>query len=257
MAAPVPIDMRVFHALSKSPLAMDVYTWLTYRMFVLRRSGRSSASRAVGRFEIAVWSRLPGHRSGLRDFKKRFRLRLKEVLLFYPAAQGHIQETPVGLALTPCELHISTPTGPSCRVWPRLDRLTPARPGPGFRAAHRALFQALTPSGFNPFRHAVPAALRVMLMATPRRAGHRAGVTSAGREITPAFGDRAADLVRFGCHHAPAEQARSVEKPCGYRELSTCNLSRAQKARPPRACRRFWKMSTCNLSRANVQSVLP
>ena len=32
-------------------------------------------------------------------------------------------------------------------------------------------------SGINPFRHAVPAALRVMLMATPRRAGQRAGVT--------------------------------------------------------------------------------
>jgi len=45
----------------------------------------------------------------------------------------------------------------------------------------------------------VPAALRVMLMATPRQAGHRAGVTNAGREIaptainqtpSPCFGDR-------------------------------------------------------------------
>jgi hypothetical protein len=33
-ARPIPIDLRVFCALSKSPLAMDIYTWLTYRMFV-------------------------------------------------------------------------------------------------------------------------------------------------------------------------------------------------------------------------------
>jgi hypothetical protein len=34
--SPVPIDMRVLHALSQSPLAMDIYSWLVYRIFVLR-----------------------------------------------------------------------------------------------------------------------------------------------------------------------------------------------------------------------------
>jgi hypothetical protein len=111
MAAPVPIDMRVFHALSKSPLAMDVYTWLTYRMFVLRRSGRPSAFVPWAGLRAQFGAGYPDTDQGLRDFKKRFRLRLKEVLLFYPAAQGHIQETPVGLALTPCELHIAHTNG--------------------------------------------------------------------------------------------------------------------------------------------------
>ena len=55
--------------------------------------------------------------------------------------------------------------------------LTPSQPGPGFRAAHRASFRVSPHSGINPFRHAVPAALRIMLMATPRRPGQRAGVT--------------------------------------------------------------------------------
>lgn len=119
MAAPVPIDMRVFHALSKSPLAMDVYTWLTYRMFVLRRSGRSSAFVPWAGLKSQFGAGYPDTDQGFRDFKKRFRLRLKEVLLFYPAAQGQIQETPVGLALTPCELHISHTNGAKLSSLPK------------------------------------------------------------------------------------------------------------------------------------------
>ena len=106
LAAPVPIDMRVFHALSKSPLAMDIYTWLTYRMYVLRRSGRSQVIVPWGGLQSQFGSGYQDSDQGLRDFKKRFRLRLKEVLLFYPAAQEHVRESDTGIILTPCELHI-------------------------------------------------------------------------------------------------------------------------------------------------------
>ncbi len=119
MAAPVPIDMRVFHALSKSPLAMDIYTWLTYRMFVLRRSGRSSAFVHWAGLKSQFGAGYPDTNRGLLDFKTKFRKRLKEVLLFYSAAQGHIQETPVGLALTPCELHISHTNGAKLSSLPK------------------------------------------------------------------------------------------------------------------------------------------
>jgi len=34
---PVPVDMRALRALRRSPLALDIYTWLTYRMSYLRR----------------------------------------------------------------------------------------------------------------------------------------------------------------------------------------------------------------------------
>ena len=119
MIAPVPIDMRVFHALTKSPLAMDIYTWLTYRMFILRRSGRTSAFVHWAGLKSQFGAGYPDTDQGFRDFKKRFRLRLKEVLLFYPAAQGHIQETPVGLALTPCELHIPHTNGAKLSSLPK------------------------------------------------------------------------------------------------------------------------------------------
>lgn len=32
----VPFDLRVLHCL-RSPLAIDIYLWLTWRMFILRR----------------------------------------------------------------------------------------------------------------------------------------------------------------------------------------------------------------------------
>ena len=111
LLAPVPIDMRVFHALSKSPLAMDIYTWLTYRMFVLRRSGRPSAFVPWAGLKSQFGAGYPDTDQGLRDFKKRFRARLKEVLVFYKEAHGHIVEAPVGLSLTPCKLHIPHTNG--------------------------------------------------------------------------------------------------------------------------------------------------
>lgn len=107
LSAPVPIDMRVFHALSKSPLAMDIYTWLTYRMFVLRRSGRPSAFVPWAGLKAQFGVGYPDTDQGFRDFKKRFRARLKEVLVFYKEAHGHIVEAPVGFSLTPCKLHIT------------------------------------------------------------------------------------------------------------------------------------------------------
>jgi hypothetical protein len=36
-AAPVPVDTRVLRALKKSPLALDLYAWATWRVFKLQR----------------------------------------------------------------------------------------------------------------------------------------------------------------------------------------------------------------------------
>ena len=106
IAAPVPIDMRVFHSLSKSPMAMDIYTWLTYRMFVLRKSGRSSAFVPWVGLKSQLGSGFPDTAKGLSNFKIKFRARLRNVLLFYPEARNHIEENKEYLRLTPCKLHI-------------------------------------------------------------------------------------------------------------------------------------------------------
>ncbi|BCG49782.1 plasmid encoded RepA protein (plasmid) [Candidatus Profftella armatura (Diaphorina cf. continua)] len=108
IAAPVPIDMRVFHALSKSPLAMDIYTWLVYRIFVLQKSKRSSVFIPWVNLKFQFGVGYPNTNQGFQDFKKRFRLRLKEVLLFYKKAHEHVKENKIGLTLTPCKFHISS-----------------------------------------------------------------------------------------------------------------------------------------------------
>ncbi len=36
--SPVPIDMRAMKALKKSPLALDIYFWLSYRLSDLRQA---------------------------------------------------------------------------------------------------------------------------------------------------------------------------------------------------------------------------
>jgi hypothetical protein len=110
---PVPIKLDVYHALTKSPLAMDIYTWLTYRMYVLRVSGRNEALIPwVGlKAQIGNGYADDEQGQGLRNFKKKFLLRLDEVLQFYREAYDHVEDAGEHLRLTPCRLHIELPGG--------------------------------------------------------------------------------------------------------------------------------------------------
>ena len=40
VAAPVPVDLRALRALKKSPLALDLYAWATYKTYSVNRSGK-------------------------------------------------------------------------------------------------------------------------------------------------------------------------------------------------------------------------
>ncbi|EKG8784217.1 hypothetical protein O5F62_004778 [Salmonella enterica] len=107
LAHPVPLDLRVFHALSKSPLAMDIYTWLTYRMFVIAATGQRVVRVPWLGLKAQLGTNIADTPEGLRLFKSRFKLRLREVLLFYPEAHSHISDEGTYLKLTPCTLHLS------------------------------------------------------------------------------------------------------------------------------------------------------
>lgn len=102
---PVPIDLRAYKALRGSPLAMDIYTWLTFRMSYMH--GRSRPIR---------WEALMGQfGSGyttpraVLDFKKNFLTALKAVLIVYPKAQVEVANN--GLILLPSPPHISKQGG--------------------------------------------------------------------------------------------------------------------------------------------------
>lgn len=91
--SPVPIDMRVLHALSKSPLAMDIYAWLVYRIFLLRVKNRPGVVIPWASLKLQFGADYSNSPRGLLDFKKRFLLRLKEAQLFYPEAKVDLRDS--------------------------------------------------------------------------------------------------------------------------------------------------------------------
>jgi hypothetical protein len=99
--APVPVDLRAYKALGSSPLAMDIYTWLTYRMSYLRKPS------PLIRWEALMnqfGSRYAMDEQGIRNFKKAFLRELKRVSCIYPAAR--IRSVDGGIRLQPSPPHV-------------------------------------------------------------------------------------------------------------------------------------------------------
>lgn len=112
--APVPIDMRAYHALRQSPLALDIYAWLTYRIFLLHAAGRKHVvipwPALMLQFGASYGKDTNGdekkQRQALYDFKKKFAKRLREVLGLYPDARNAVVEVDNGLMVKQAPLHI-------------------------------------------------------------------------------------------------------------------------------------------------------
>jgi hypothetical protein len=96
VARPVPIDLRALRALSRSPMQLDLYVWLTYRMSYLRRATTVPWPLLQLQFGAEY------HRA--RDFKAAFVDHLRKVLSVYRTA--HVDPTPAGLRLHPSSPHI-------------------------------------------------------------------------------------------------------------------------------------------------------
>ena len=100
---PVPIDLRAYKALRGSPLAMDVYTWLTYRL-----SYTTTRSKPIP-WEALMWQFGSRYTTdpdqAVRDFKKAFLKALKLVQMVYPEAA--VRPEANGLILLPSRPHIS------------------------------------------------------------------------------------------------------------------------------------------------------
>jgi hypothetical protein len=94
---PVPVDMRAMQALSRSPMALDIYTWLTYRLSYLR-----APSPPI------PWAYLRGQFGAelgqTWHFKAKFCDALRKVLTVYPDAKVEPQKN--GLILKPSKTHI-------------------------------------------------------------------------------------------------------------------------------------------------------
>jgi hypothetical protein len=97
---PVPIDMRVLKLLKRSPLALDIYCWLTYRLSYLKRNTTIPWKVLLNQFGCGY----PDDPRGRRNFKSAFLRELKKVSLVYP--QANIEPLEKGLLLNPSNTHI-------------------------------------------------------------------------------------------------------------------------------------------------------
>lgn len=97
---PVPIDIRALKALKKSPMALDVYCWSTYRVSYLK----DRAFIPWEGLQTQFGSSYPTTSRGRRHFKEKFIEALKKVSLVYPGLNADPQQD--GLALLPSRTHI-------------------------------------------------------------------------------------------------------------------------------------------------------
>lgn len=97
---PVPVDMEALMKLKRSPMALDIYFWLTYRLSYLHRD------------LIIPWPMLQMQfgadyaqtTEGQYNFKRKFLLRLKDVQAVYDKAKVFSEDR--GLRLKPSPSHV-------------------------------------------------------------------------------------------------------------------------------------------------------
>jgi hypothetical protein len=97
---PVPVDMAALMALKRSPLALDIYCWLTYRLSYLQKDALIPWELLQMQFG-ADYGQDP---KGLRNFKGKFLLRLKSVMAIYDTAK--VYNADHGLLLKPSPPHV-------------------------------------------------------------------------------------------------------------------------------------------------------
>jgi len=96
----VPLDVRALKELRGSPLRLDMYAWLTYRMFGLGRATSIPWESIQGQFGSG-YAPTP---QGRAKFRKDFEKHLARVLLVYPDAD--VTLTPTGVLLRPSRTSI-------------------------------------------------------------------------------------------------------------------------------------------------------
>ena len=102
LAAPVPADMRALRALKRSALALDLYVWLAYRVFLVNRCGEPLA---------VAWESLAQQMGcdfeDVRNFRKKALVAIKKIEAVYPGLnlstkpRGRLVLRPSRLAIAP------------------------------------------------------------------------------------------------------------------------------------------------------------
>lgn len=99
-AAPVPLDMRALKALKKSPLALDLYSWLSYKTWNAARKGSAQTVSWAG-----LHAQMGADYAEIRDFKKKVRALLPKIQQVYP--QMKVSQSNDGLTIKPAPASIA------------------------------------------------------------------------------------------------------------------------------------------------------
>jgi len=99
----VPVDLRAIRRLQRSPLAIDLYVWLTFRMSYLKKP------------TLVPWQGLQNQFGSdyarTRDFRSRTVTQLEKVIRVYPTVR--VSQTDTGLRLCPSPPHVGRVEVPS------------------------------------------------------------------------------------------------------------------------------------------------
>lgn len=87
---PVPVDLRIVKALSRSAMAIDIYCWLTYRNATIERNTKIPWEALMQQF---------GTDSSKHKFRENFEKNLRDVLVLYP--QARLKTDTSGILLVP------------------------------------------------------------------------------------------------------------------------------------------------------------
>ncbi len=98
---PVPIDMRALKLLKHSPMALDIYCWLTHRMSYLTATTNPIA---WGLLQMQFGSHYAETPQGRQGFKRNFLKQLRAVNAVY--SKANVDHNDLGLILKPSPPHI-------------------------------------------------------------------------------------------------------------------------------------------------------
>jgi len=131
--SPVPVRLDYLNALRKSPMAMDIYTWLVYRVFLLRAKNRpfvqipwvslmaqfgSNYGAATKSDNLTEEQRQKSEQAAIRAFKFKFKKRLREVGIFYPEAVDKIEDEGDRIRIRSTALHVKRAPNNGAKIGP-------------------------------------------------------------------------------------------------------------------------------------------
>jgi len=97
---PVPIDIKALKALKRSPMALDIYCWLTHRVSYMSQA--SEIPWTALQMQFGAGYAMDGQ--GPRDFRRAFRRELRKVLVVYRGPR--LEDSTDCLTVYPSRPHI-------------------------------------------------------------------------------------------------------------------------------------------------------